>query len=300
MVAAWSAGAVESSVADKAGPVERTVRSDLRVLADHIDDLFGKERSDDNKSTSTLRLSVNEKMEDGKADQPSFGVRFNLKLATLQRWNSDLNTWFNKKMHTLEQELRDETVGTKKGPPKIDHVRPGEKVDTEKDPWQFSIDKRVNVAKKLTLKAQLGVRASKDIETPGFLHSFSTDLGWSTDNLWQTSASFSSSHRITSKLLLSFGNSAGWSISRKNFSTSHGPSLAYSLSEHQAVSLGFGVGTAIIEKVWGVQSYSISSSYRLLTLNDWLSFSFSPYLEFSRAQHFGHNPGFNSGLEIVF
>ena len=295
-----SVRAAELSVADKAGPVERTVRSDLRILADRIDDIFGKERSDDNKSTSTLRFSVNEKMQDGKADQPSFAVRFNLKLATLQRWNNDLNTWFNKKIHTLEQELRDETVGEKKGPPKIDHVRPGEKIDNEVDPWRFSIDKRVNVAKKLTVKAQLGVRASKDIETPGFLHTFTSDLGWSTDNLWQTSAGFSSSHRITSKLLFSFGNSVGWSISRHNFSTNHGPSLAYSLSEHQAVSLGFGVGTAIIEKVFGVQSYTISSSYRLLTLNNWLYFSFSPYLEYLRSERFRHNPGFNSGLEIVF
>ncbi len=300
MTFSLSAGAAELSAADKAGPVERTVRSDLRILADRIDDIFGKERADDNKSTSTLRLSVNEKMEDGKADQPSFGVRFNLKLATLQRWNNDLNNWFNKKIHTLEQELRDETVGEKKGPPKIDHVRPGEKTDGEVDPWRFSIDKRVNVAKKLTVKAQLGVRASKDIETPGFLHTFTSDLGWSTDNLWQTSMGFNSSHRITSKLLFSFGNSVGWSISRHNFSTSHGPSLAYSLSEHQALSLGFGVGTAIIEKVFGVQSYTISSSYRLLTLNNWLYFSFSPYLEFLRSEHFGHNPGFNSGLEIVF
>lgn len=296
---ASEAFAADSAVVDP-GPVEGAVRTELRVLADRIDDIFGRSRADANKSTSTLRLSVNEKMENGKADEPSFGVRFNLKLATLQRWNSELNDWFNKKVHHLEDEWRKEHESAKKGPPKIDRLRPGEKESTEKDPWRFSIEKKANVAKKLGVKAQLGVRVDKDIETAGYLHSFSSDLGWSTDNLWQSSASFTSSHRITSRLLFSFGNSAGWSISRKSFSTNHGPSLSYAINEHQATSLSFGVGTAIIEKVWGVQSYSVSASYRLETLHDWVFFSFSPYIEWARGNHFVNNSGFNSGLEIVF
>lgn len=280
--------------------LEQDVRSDLRTLADHVDDIFGHERADNNKSTSTLRLFAGEQMEDGKADNPTFGVRFNIKLATLQRWNKELQTWFNKKVHEIGDEFKSDE-STKKGPPKIDRLPPGIPKPKEKDPWRFSIEKKVGVGRWLkTVKAQLGARVSKDIETKHFLHSFSSDLGWSTDNLWQTTASFSSSIQLSTKWLFSFANGAGWSISRKNFSTSHGPTLAYAFADNQATSLSFYVGTAIIDKSWGVESYRAEMSYRLEAFNDWIYFSFNPYLEFLKSEHFDHNPGFISRLEIVF
>lgn len=289
-----------AATADSAPAVEQDVRSDLRVLADRIDDIFGHERADNNKSTSTLRLFASEQMEDGKADNPSFGVRFNLKLATLQRWNKELQTWFNAKMHHIVDELKDKN-DAKKGPPKIDRLPPGAPKHIEKDPWRFSIEKKVSAGRWLkTIKAQLGARVSKDIETRNFLHSFSSDLGWSTDNLWQTTATFSSSINLSTKVLFSFANAAGWSISRKNFSTSHGPSIAYAFAENQATSLSFYVSSAIIDKVLAVEGYRTEASYRLEAFNDWIYFSFNPYLEWLRSERFDRNPGFVSRLEIVF
>src|SRR5262245_33632368 len=82
------------------------VRSDLRVLADEIDRLFGNKREDDFKSDSTIRLSFHEKLENRKEPEHIFGFKFNIKLAAIQRWEDDLNRWAKSEAHKLEH--RDE------------------------------------------------------------------------------------------------------------------------------------------------------------------------------------------------
>lgn len=281
----------------KVESVDHNVHSDLHRLADRVDHIFGTSREDDNKSTSTLRLSAEESIEDGRTDNPSFGVRFNLKLATLQRWNDELNQWFNRKIKKLESEFEPSHKPSKAGENskagKAEAPQP-----EEKDPWRFSIEKKFVVARDPSGYAK--ARMSKDFESKYIFTAFSLEAGWSSGDLWGSRISLVSSHHLSNSLLLSFGNSAYYAISAKNFTTGHGPALAYVIADNQALTLGFSVGTSVVDKNWSAQSYTLAAGYRLEAWNELLYFTLNPYLAFGRNDRFHGTPGLSTSLEIVF
>jgi hypothetical protein len=268
-------------------------RSQLRNLADQIDQLFGTERDDENKSESTLRLIANNKWNEGSPNETEFDARFMLKLATLQRWEKSVQDWINERMLHLKNKL---------APANADQtgqevLEPGG-TNAKPDPWRFTIEHKVKIALQNQYEAQAIL--SRDFEGHVFLHHFESNLGWSIENLWDAQSRVISKRSLSEKLLFQFSNSASWQISQKTFSTSHGPSLTYMLASNQAVSISLNLAASVIGRVWAAQTYAIATSYRLQAYGDWIFFSFNPYLAYARENRFYRNPGFTANLEFVF
>lgn len=289
--------------ASEVDSLDNDVRSDLHRLADRVDEIFGTSRADNNKSSSTLRLTANETVENMKPDNPSFGVRFNMKLATLDRWASELKAWANRKWHHIEEELETSTgvaakVAKKKAEEEAAQSKAKLATPVEKDPWRFSLEKKISVSLHPSFDAR--ARVGKDFEVFSLLHTFVFEGGWTTSDLWISSLSFASSHHLAPKWILSFGNSVTYAISHRSFVTGHGPALAYLMGEHEALSFSFSMGTSVSDHDWSAQSYTVASGYRLETWHNQLYFTFNPYLSFPRDNRFHGEPGLNSSLELVF
>jgi hypothetical protein len=270
-------------------------RSQLRDLADGIDRLFGTERDDENKSTSTIRLIAKSRWNEGSPNTSEFDARFSLKPATLRRWERSIQDWFNDRLVSFKKQINPvQSTG------QLSQESNGPDVDVieKKDPWRFTVEHKVKVA----LKNQYDGQAilSRDFEFSAFLHHFETNLGYSIENLWDAQTRINSNLRLNPKLLFQFSNSASWLISRKTFTTGHGPSLTYMLTPKQAFSLSLSLGASVVDQVWAAQVYMVATSYRLQAYGDWIFLSINPYLSYPRANRFYRNPGVTANLEMVF
>lgn len=284
----------EPSVAQDA--FESDVKSDLRSIADRVDRLLGGRRTDDNRSESTLRLSAGGQVAAHQKPDHSFGANFNLKLATLQRWQRQAQTWAQKEWHSFEQDLSDppprDSGSPTKTPSQSTSLKP-----PPKDPWRFSVDKRISVGRTLRLGAW--TRARKDWETQQVLYSFYQQFGWSMSDRWQSTTGLSLHLQNHSRLLTTWINALSYSPGQGEAITVTGPQLSYLLHAKHAITSSVTVSSRWAQHRYGISSYDGVIGYRFNTLDNWLFTSLTGFATAARATEFRVDPGVAVLVEAI-
>lgn len=281
-------------------------KTELRQATDKVDELLGGSRTDDIRSKSTLRLSGTERIARDQASESKFNIKFNLKLGVLQRWQKELQNWFNGQVKKVETEVEDEfrsssrksTIAPTSERDGRDSAKPTPSISSPPDSWHFSLEKHFSVKRRPDY--WIHGRLRKDVETKHVFHSFSAEAGYSRSQKWESQMSLGSTIHLAPLWTLSFANNVEYLISEKSFGTSHGPSLSYLPGHNQVATLSAGVATAVKDHVWFSESYSISLGYRIRAWKDWVFFSANPYLAFAKSEHFRGSPGADLSAEMVF
>lgn len=265
-------------------------QQDLQWFANEVDSILGGTRTDDRKSTSTLRFSASESTSRfAKQHDPHLGVRFILKLAVLNQWRQELRGWWRDKIK--------KTSPTGPETTKTGGERAAEK-EVNPDDWQFSIDKRFILARRVNYWFHLRVR--KDFHWASWLHTFATEAGWSRSQKWRSYLTTGSTRKLTQRLGLGWNNVLTWAMSEKSFSTSHGPALSY-LFPHRGVLVGsLALDTAIVDRAWGTSAYAAATQYRLEVKRDGFYVALGGSLSFAREHHFAGDPGATANIEVLF
>ena len=256
-------------------------------MADRIDLLLGGKRTDDNKSESTLRLTLAEKISERHTPEFSMDAGFILKLETLDRMQSRVQNWFDKQW----QDLEDGTADLKSS-------QNGSRSARTKDPWRFSVDKHLSLGSQISF--QIYPRLRKDIEMQYLLHTFLIQAGWSIRDQWDSQATWVSSVKARQSLLITWTNSWRWKITDRQMSTTHGPGFSYLISDRQALTGLAALNTDISTRSWGTDSYIVSVTYRFAALKEWLFISINPFVNFLRTERFYRDFGFTLSTEMVF
>lgn len=270
------------------------VKSDLRYVVDRVDELLGGKRTDDNKSRSTLRLTASEQIADRQIPQFAFDVGFIMKLQTITGWQDDLQNWFRRQWRNIEGP----TSNSKKAAEVTATAKSDRSVQPERDPWRFSLDKHLTVARKMGL--QIYPRLRKDFETKYLVNTLLLQAGWSIRDQWDSQITWVTSVKTHRRFLINWANTLRWQITNQIMSTSHGPGFSYLISERQVLTGLASVNTGISRHSWGVESYSGTVTYRLAAIQEWFFVSTNPYISFLRTEQFHRDLGFTISMEAVF
>src|SRR4051812_42153872 len=80
-------------------------KSEMRRVVDRVDELLGGTRTDDSRTSSTLRFRASGESSRFTGAHAEFATRFNLKLGVLQQWQERFNRWLYKDEEKLKREL---------------------------------------------------------------------------------------------------------------------------------------------------------------------------------------------------
>ncbi len=316
--------------------LRRATTSKVRNLTDRIDDLFGTERTDENRRFSTLRVSGRHTLFDGYPSETSYNVRLMLRPATFQNWSAQADRWLKRKKDRLINfrtgSMRSESIAAETN--EFGEVEPGdetvemevyesirmdedvalykdEEIDEvfmtkedyetqdqprELNPWRLSFDQRFRLDSNNFFEGRL--KTTRDFEWGQFLHHAVFDIRWSAQREWESAFSTISSYSISDSLLFQFGNSFNWLLTARGFESTHGPSLFYTISSSKAISLSF--TTAVGTSPWWINAYTISSVYRQHIYEDWIDFSVNPYRSYTRVKNFNPDTGIIFNAEVAF
>lgn len=279
--------------------VRRKTTSLVRGLTDKIDDLLGTERTDENRRFSTLRVSLRHRIVDSGASDTSAGVRLMLRPATFDQWQGQVDQWLKRKKVKARDRLwssgnaqtlqdgTDETASTNE---------PATDEESERDPWRPAFEQRFRLDRSNFYEGRLKI--TKDLELQNTLHHGVYDVRWSTQRRWESVLSTISSYPLSDDLLFQFTNAFNWQITGRNFESSHGLNLAYTISSDRAIS--FSTTAAVGYDPWWVNVYTISSVYRQHIFEDWIDFSVNPYQSYARNRNFNAETGIVFNAEVIF
>lgn len=221
----------------------------INTLANRLDSFFATERADDELGRSRIRLRTR------------YSVR--------ERAAGDLNNRysFNLRLPHLEERFKLEYYQDKKDKEKKENktAEAQRNADAEKEKnryavktgWIFNADAQVNasIPPRLTTRARL----RKSFDTGTIIHRFVEQLTYVTDEsglVHQTS--LDSDQTIDDDTLFRFTNLARWQINAKDFITTHGPGIIHQMSDDDAISYGFGIGSTVEDGVWYMAGYGVS------------------------------------------
>lgn len=263
---------------------QKNVSQRVLRLADSIDSFFGDKRSDDQKNTSTFRISQRYFHKDGVTGGEDISATLNLHLPNLEKMEEDFKEKFRSKTKsedgtdTVEDEIPEE--------------------EKEVSPWSLNQESGIVVANPLNYFARLRLR--RDFVTDLFVHSFYEQVGWSKANEWEEETSLNSDYAISRDLLFRFSNIKYWAMTNHNFSTSHGPSILQKLTDIAAISYDFRVNTVVENDALYGDSMRLSSLYRTQLPIGWIYLDLNPEIAWERATNFRVQYNFYLRLELVF
>lgn len=255
-------------------------------IANDFDSFFATERADDELERSRVRIRANYQIEERALPRDDIRFRFNLRLPSLeQKFKFNLEDKKEVKSDTPEEKKKREEA-----------YRDRNKVDER---WLFNADTNVNASIRPSITLRARVRKSK--ETGSLIHRFVQEATWvSTRDGFRHRTTLSTDHSFDEDLLFRFNNDIDWRISRKNFGTSHGPSLFHRLSDFSAISYGVSVSTTVEEGIWFVSAYSMAPTYRRNLYKEILYVDFSTGLTFPKVWSFRRTPFAFLQLEMLF
>lgn len=260
----------------------------VNSLANDFDSFFATERADDELGRSRLRIRGTYRVEERALPDDDVQFRFNMRLPHLEK-KFKLNLQDKKKIKSKKEPLDE----------KLKRARAIEKRNQVDESWLFNADSGVNASihPSITLRA----RARKSKEIGALIHRFVQEATWiSTKDGFRNRTTFSSDHKFSQTLLFRFNNEVDWRISRKNFSTGHGPGLFHRLSDVEAMSYSFTMSTAVTEGVWYVSGYNLAPTYRRNLYRDILYMDFTPGLLFPKRWSFRRTPYAFVQIEMLF
>lgn len=255
-------------------------------LANDFDSFFATERADDELGRSRFRLRYNYQVEERAMGRDDMQIRFNLRLPKLeQRFKFGENKKKkNGKKETEEERRKREAI-----------YKDQHKVDER---WLANADAGVNASihPSITLRG----RVRKNKETGSFIHRFSQEVSWiSTRDGFRNRTQLDTDYSFNQRLLFRFVNNADWRISRKDFTTAHGPTLLHRLSDFDAFSYNFIMSTAVVNGTWFVSNFQLAPNYRRNLYKEILYFDVRPGLNFPKQWHFRRTPFIFAQLELL-
>lgn len=266
--------AVEEVIED----TRQTVSTRVLRLADSIDTLFGDKKADDQKNTSTLRVSQRYFHKDGVTGGEDVAVTLNLHLPNLQKLEEKIKNKFKSKPT--------EGAGGNGGPAEPE------------SPWTFNQESGVVIANPINYFARLRLR--RDFISEKWVHSFYEQVGWSKTNEWEEETSFNSDYALTRSLLFRFANLKFWDMTDDILKSSHGPSLLQQLSEHEAISYDFRLNTLVEDHALYGDSITLGSLYRTRLPVGWIFLELNPEIAWERNTNFRVQYNFYLRVELVF
>lgn len=258
-------------------------------LANDFDSFFATERADDEFGRSRVRIRYGYTIQERALGNDDMQLRFNFKLPHLQdRFKFDSTEKKKKKgekKETPEERAKREEIY------QLRH-----KVDER---WIFNADSNVNASihPSITLRARL--RKSK--ETGIFINRFVQEATWvSTADGFRQRTTFFSDYSINQTLLFRFINDVDWRISRKNFTTDHGPTLLHRLDDFTALSYAATLSTTVSGGLLYVTAYNVAPTWRKDLYRKILYLSISPGIQFPKQWHFRRTPYIFGQIEMLF
>lgn len=258
-------------------------------LANDFDSFFATERADDELGRTRLR------------------VRGGYTIAERSLPNDDIQFRFNLRLPHLEQRFKF-TEAEKKKEKKIKFETPEEKAKREAEilkrsrvdeRWLVNGDTGVNASIHPSITVRGRVRKSK--ETGTLIHRFVQEATWvSTRDGFRNRTSLSTDHSFDQYHLFRFNNVADWQISKKTFTTSHGPSLLQRISDFEALSYAFTMSTEVDTSTWYVTNFQLAPTYRRNLYKELLYMDFSTGLNFPKQWSFRRTPFVFFQLELLF
>ncbi|HXH75014.1 MAG TPA: hypothetical protein VNJ08_08615 [Bacteriovoracaceae bacterium] len=257
----------------------------LNALANRMDSFFATERADDELGRTSIRIRQNYIIRERAVPELESRYRFNLRLPHLEEK-------FRYEYHRDKNKTDKEIVTEKE-------ARSTVRRNKVKEGWTFNADAGVSVAipPRLTTRA----RVRRNFDTGEVVHRFAEELTYITgeDGLTEETI-FQSDLKLNDTQLLRFNNSKRWRIFRKEFVTTHGPTILHQVSEDTGLSYGFAMINIMVNKVYYVTSYTFSINVRQNLYKNWLYLDFIPGLDFPKQWSFRRTPFVIFQLELLF
>ena len=250
-------------------------------VANRLDTFFADQRADDELARSLIRVRRRYEVRERAELQTETQFRFNVRLPRLQE---KFRFEFKTKKKAEAEEIKNENAALKEL--------------KKQSNWQFRADVGVNASLPPTFFSRGRLRNSW--ETWLFVNRFVQELSWYSDRAWEEMLTLDSDLSLQEDLLLRFRNIIDWRITKKEFTTSHGPSLIHQLSINEAISYNANLSIAVNEGTWFLSNYRLSSTYRRNLYKQWLYLDLTPGLDFPKLWNFRRTPFIFLQIEALF
>lgn len=256
----------------------------INSVANRLDLFFADQRADDELARSRIRLRQRYEVRERALMQDDFQIRFNIRLPKLEE---KFKFQMNKKQSPTKKkaEIKEEAVRDSLG----------NELSTT---WQYRADVGINAS--IPPRIFFRNRLRKNWQTGELIQRFVEEVSWFSDRHWEQNMSLDTDYIISEESLLRFNNSSDWKITRKDFTTSHGPSLRRRLSNNSAISLGLSMSTIVEEEAWYVTNYRLATTYRMNLYKQWLYLDLTPGLDFPKQWSFRRTPFVALQIEALF
>lgn len=263
------------------------VGTNINALANRLDSFFATERADDELGRSSVRIRYSYVTRERDLPVDETRYRINLKLPH------------------LEEKFKFKYYKDQKKEKKNGEALTGEeavkaaKLNKPKEGWTFNADAGVSVAipPRLITRARL----RRNFQAGSFIHRFAEQVTYITDESGLTEeTSLQSDLKLRENLLFRFVNSKRWRVLKKDFITTHGPTLLHSLTENDAFSYGFLMNLVLTKGVYYVTSYTASVGYRRNLYKNWVYVDIIPGIDFPKQWSFRRTPFAVFQIEVLF
>ncbi len=250
-------------------------------VANRLDSFFATERADDELGRSRIRL------------RSRFEIR--------EREKSDFDNQYsiNLRLPSLEQRFKYEQYQSDESKERSREEREIEKKNRIKRGWIFNANMGVSAAipPRLITRARL----RKSFVTGTLINRFAEEVTHITDESGLVEETeLLSDHVFNDKFVFRFVNIKTWKVLKKDFDTTHGPTLLHQLTENDAFNYGLTMQTIIDNGIWYTSNYRLGVNYRRNLYRQWIYLDVIPGLDFPKQWSFRRTPFINFQLEILF
>lgn len=252
----------------------------INRVANRLDMFFADQRADDELARSRVRVRQRYEVRERALMNSQTQFRINIRLPSLEeKFRFDYKT-------KPDTEVPQTEAVEKEDPNRLN------------EEWQFRSD--VGLSVKIPPNVFTRGRLRKNWQTWKVVHRFVEELAWFSDRDWEETTTFDSDLPLTENSLLRFRNIADWQITRKNFTTSHGPSVLQRVSEDDALAYTFTMSTVIDQSVWYVNNFRLAPTWRHNLYKHWLYSDLTWGLDFPKVWSFRRTPFVLLQLEALF
>lgn len=255
----------------------------VNTVANRLDLFFADQRADDELARSRIRLRQTYEVRERALMKDEFQFRLNIRLPRLQE----------KFKFEWEERQKKQKKETSKESNSEQQVR--QELDTS---WQYRSDIGVNAS--IPPRIFFRNRLRKNWQTGDLIHRFVEEISWFSDRDWEQNTSVDTDYSISEHRLFRFNNSSDWKITRKDFRTSHGPSIRQQITDDDAISYGISMSTIVNNGVWYVDNYRVAPTYRRNLYKQWLYMDLIPGLDFPKMWSFRRTPFIALQIEALF
>lgn len=257
------------------------------ALANQLDSFFATDRADDEFGRSRIRVRSRYEVRERAKGDDDVDYRINLRLPHLED-----KFRYSFKDDQKEDQDKEESDAMKKA------KKEAAKHRILKE-WIFNADAGINIS--IPPKIVTRARARRNFVTGTLIHRFAEELTYITDESGlREETSLNSDHQINKDMLFRFVNVKTWQVLKKEFTTSHGPTILHRASDNDAFSYSFIMSSVINDGVWYVNNFRLSTTYRRNLYKNWVYLDLTPGLDFPKTWSFRRTPFIFGQLEFLF